>query len=436
MHFILKRVQLDLILSKKIQIILICLFIIHCSEEIFSQSSEAYNEKPATLEAKSKEETEIAKNKEQHSNNQEKTLKIPKSLAFGGFVDFYYLHNNNLPSSTERSYTTQALRNQEFNINLAYVDVKVEEEKYRGRLAIQYGTSVNKNYSSEPIKDSGSNQFSVRNLQEAYIGIRLTQNTWVDAGIYLGHIGFESWISHLNWNYTRAFALDYVPYYTSGVKLTHNFTDKFIFQFHIMNGWQTITDNNKDKDLGLQWKYIFSPKLTITWNQQAGNQAPNNERKQTRFYSNAILEWHWTDWISLASSFDVGTQKISKKMEYEPWLKDWNPQFDIYRNTEGKAYKEWYHGTAWVSFHWDPRYRISFRVERFYDPKQVVAESGTKNGFITNGYTATLDLLSWQPALLRIEYNYRRSIDSVFDYETKSLSKKEDFLVLAFSMKF
>jgi hypothetical protein len=81
MHFILKRVQLDLILSKKIQIILICLFSIHCSEELFSQSSEAYNEKPATLEAKSKEETEISKNKEQHSNNQEKTLKVPKSLG-------------------------------------------------------------------------------------------------------------------------------------------------------------------------------------------------------------------------------------------------------------------------------------------------------------------------------------------------------------------
>ncbi len=155
------------------------------------------------------------------------TVSLPKSLKFGGFIDSYYLYNNNLPKATERKYTTQGVRNQEFNVNLAYIDMKVDEEKYRGRLALQYGTSVNTNYASEQTKDTGSNQLGVRNLQEAYVGFRLADKTWVDGGIYFGHIGFESWISHLNWNYTRAYALDYVPYYSMGVRVSHEFTNKF-----------------------------------------------------------------------------------------------------------------------------------------------------------------------------------------------------------------
>ncbi|BDA80055.1 hypothetical protein LPTSP3_g29850 [Leptospira kobayashii] len=363
------------------------------------------------------------------------TVSLPKSLKFGGFIDSYYLYNNNLPKATERKYTTQGVRNQEFNVNLAYIDMKVDEEKYRGRLALQYGTSVNTNYSSEPTKDTGSNQLGVRNLQEAYVGFRLADKTWVDGGIYFGHIGFESWISHLNWNYTRAYALDYVPYYSTGVRVSHEFTNKFSMQFHVMNGWQNITENNRDKSLGLQWKYKFTPSLTLIVNQFGGNEAPDNERKQLRLYNNTILEWHALEWMSLAGSFDAGAQKAKQSLLYEPWWNVWDSQNPIYKDSEAKAFRHWYHGTFWVSFKWDPAYRLSFRVERFYDPKQVMAQTGTRHGFMSNGYTATLDLLSWEPALLRFEYNYRRSADSIFEYRNGQTSKKEDFFVVAFSMK-
>lgn len=182
---------------------------------------------------------------------------FPTSLKFGAFVDTFYSHNRNHPLSKERQYTTQAVRNDEFNINLGFVDAKWQEEKIRGRLAFQFGTSVNTNYAAEANKDVSSNQNSVKHIQEAYVGFKLAKDTWVDGGIYFGHIGHESWISSDNWNYTRALALDYVPYYSSGVRLTTKFTDKFQFQFHVMNGWQNITDQNKDKSLGSQFKFFW-----------------------------------------------------------------------------------------------------------------------------------------------------------------------------------
>ncbi len=362
---------------------------------------------------------------------------LPKYLKFGAFIDAYYLYNLNLPKGTERKFTTQGVRNNEFNINLAHIDVKVEEDKYRGRIALQWGTSVNSNYAGEISKDVTSNQASVKNLQEANVGFRLSKSTWVDGGIFFGNIGRESWISQQNWNYTRSFASDYVPYYSSGVKLSHEFSNRLSIQLQILNGWQVITDNNRDKSFGSQIKYLFSPKISLTLNQYVGNDAPDHERRQIRFYNNTILEWNVAEWISLAGQFDIGAQKAKQSLVYEPWLQRYNPEFftSPYRDAAATAYKQWYQGTFWISFNLSPDYRLSFRVERMYDPLQVVASTGTRNGFMTNGYTTTFDILSFHPGLLRFEYVYRRSADAVFEYRNSLTSKKEDFLVVAFSMK-
>lgn len=362
-------------------------------------------------------------------------LVLPNSLKFGAFVDTYYSHNGNHPNSKERQYTTQAVRNDEFNINLGFVDAKWQEEKIRGRLAFQFGTSVNTNYAGEISRDVSSNQNSVKHIQEAYIGLKLTKNTWLDAGIYFGHIGHESWISSDNWNYTRAMALDYVPYYSSGVRITTKFTEKFQFQFHVMNGWQNITDQNKDKSLGTQFKYFLFPNFTITANQFVGNEAPDFERKQTRLYNNTILEWKALDWLSFALSGDVGAQKTKESLSYEPWWKEINPRLPIYISRESKVFNQWYHGTFWVSFRYEDLFRLSFRLERFYDPKQVLVQTYTRNGFLTNGYTVTFDLLQWSPGLLRFEAIQRESMDSVFETDQNKRTRVERLFVVAATVR-
>lgn len=361
---------------------------------------------------------------------------LPASLKFGAFVDTYYSHNSNHPLSKERLYATQAVRNDEFNINLGFVDAKWQEEKVRGRLAFQFGTSVNTNYAAEANRDISSNQNSVKHIQEAYVGFKLAKDTWVDAGIYFGHIGHESWISSDNWNYTRALALDYVPYYSSGVRLTTKFTDKFQFQFHVMNGWQNITDQNKDKSLGTQFKFFVTPSFTVTANQFVGNEAPDFERKQTRLYNNTILEWKALDWLSFAVSGDMGAQKAKESFQYEPWWKEINPTLGIYTNRESNAYNQWYHGTFWTSFRYDDLYRLSFRIERFYDPKQVMATTYTRNGFMTNGYTATFDLLHWNPGLIRFEVTQKESMDPIFETDKNKHTRVERLFIVAASVRY
>src|SRR5215472_7350286 len=70
--------------------------------------------------------------------------------TLSGFVDTYYAWDFDRPHTFDRAYTTQPARHAEFNVNLAFIEGKVAGPRYRGRLALQWGTSVQANYAGEP----------------------------------------------------------------------------------------------------------------------------------------------------------------------------------------------------------------------------------------------------------------------------------------------
>ncbi|WP_061245142.1 porin [Leptospira noguchii] len=372
-------------------------------KSIDKDSSQIQNE-----DFQSKDEIE----KNDHSKESpEENKQIPK---FGFFIDSYYAHNPYRSSSRDNRYLTQPARWDEINVNLAYIDGKIETDQYRGRVAFQFGNSVNSNYKNEVNLEKNSNEISVRNIQEAYAGIKLAKNLWLDGGIYFGNIGLESWISHNNWNYSRALALDYVPYYSSGFRLSFQYSEKLSFQFHLMNGWSNITETNKDKAIGSQIDYKITDKLKITHNTFVGNEAPDSQARQTRYYNNLILQYHFTKHFIIAGSGDVGIQRVP--------------------DPGAQAYRQWYHGTFWITWRPVEKFRTSLRLERMFDPEQTIIQTGSKNGFLTSGATITLDYIPNENALVRLEGRYFRSYDAVFDRD-RSKSKEEKFIVFAISVK-
>ena len=112
-------------------------------------------------------------------------------ISFDGFIDSYFSHDFNQSPKNERLYTTQAVRQNEPNINLAHLGARYKDSKFRSRAAFQAGNSVIANTVYEPNPDLGF-------IQEAYLGLKVSETAWIDAGIYLGHIGMESWISKNN----------------------------------------------------------------------------------------------------------------------------------------------------------------------------------------------------------------------------------------------
>ncbi len=115
-------------------------------------------------------------------------------LKVNGFIDFYYCYDFNKPLDMNRSYTTQPLRHNEFNLNLATLGVAYSEENTRGSFTIQTGTYVQSNFVAEPSL--------LKNIYEANVGTKIG-SVWIDAGIFPSHIGLEGIQSSTNWTYSR-----------------------------------------------------------------------------------------------------------------------------------------------------------------------------------------------------------------------------------------
>lgn len=338
--------------------------------------------------------------------------KAPPLIKTGVFVDTYYATSAWRPVSSDRQFLTQAARDREFNINLAHLEAAIEQQRVRGRLAVQFGTSVNANYQFEKTSEKYSNQMSHRNIQEAYIGYRLMDKLWLDAGIFFGNIGVESWISHNNWNYTRALMADNTPYYAAGAKLTYAFTPSLQLQLLLMNGWQVITPTNRDKSLGTQVAWEISQKWKISHAAFAGNVAPDDSTTQYRFYSNLILQYSPLAFLQFALSADAGAQK----------------------NAQNNGYRHWYTGALHARYLFNAQWNAALRFEYLLDKDQVLIKTATENGFLVVGVTTNLNYMPEEYYMLRFEYRNFFSKDSIYQF-TDSARAQEHMFTAAMSLK-
>lgn len=334
-------------------------------------------------------------------------------VKISGFIDTYYAFDSNTPATNEREFTTQPVRHNEFNVNLAYIDAVVEKEKTRGRLALQFGNSVTRNYSSEPNTD-------LKVLQEAYVGRKIGDRTWIDMGIFLGNIGAESWISKDNWTYTRSLNLDYVPYYSSGVRLTHQIDNHQSFQIQILNGWQNITENNQGKALGMQYKNQFNDKMIFTYNNFFGDEEvvlnPKTEKFNSRFraYHNFIFQFDYSDKWHFLGAFDVGHQS----------------------QQNNKGVDGWYNSTLTIKHVLNSEQSLSFRAEYYNDRHQANIMTGTKNGFEVIGASLNYDQKLDDTALWRTEIRGFHSKDEIYTQGRNNKNRNDGLFVTSLSIWF
>lgn len=335
------------------------------------------------------------------------------------FIDTYYAYDFNRPTNLERQYTTQPVRHNEGNINLAYISGELTREKTRGKLTLQYGNSVTKNYSSEPTQGATSGPINCQMLQEAYAGYKIKPNLWIDAGIYLGHIGMESWISKYNYTYSRSLMLDYVPYYQTGVRLTHVIDENNEMQWHLLNGWQNISENNQDKALGMQYLHRFNSDLIFTYNNFIGNDKGISgnitpaTKSTLRTYHNFILQKKLNESLDIKAAFDIGTQERQDVHKQKTW-------------------------TTWAAV---TRYKLNesnflaARVEQYHDRSQSNVLTNSTNGFIVDSFSINYDKQLDENALWRIEFRQFHSKDAIYPKKS-GLAKDDYFLVtsLAFTI--
>ena len=281
-------------------------------------------------------------------------------VRFGAFVDGYYAYDAGRPPSRDRSFAggalfgTQPARHNEFNVNLAYADATLAAPRYRGRLAVQFGTSVQANYAAEPREGQVSGPDVQRYLQEATAGYRVADRLWVDGGIFFSNMGMEGWVSRDNPTYTRSLVADYSPYYSTGVKLTYAATPRLTARLDVVNGWQNVSENNGGKGAGVRLDYAPNGAAALSYYNFFSDEAGTRLRT-----FNGVGLKAARGALTLLGEADAGTQ----------------------RRVAGRAgHSTWYGLLLAARARVAPRVALAGRVERFDDPDQVVLATGTATG--------------------------------------------------------
>lgn len=336
------------------------------------------------------------------------------AVTWGAFVDSYYAWDANRPTRFDRAYTTQAARHAEFNVNLAFVEARLAGPRTRGRLAVQWGTSVQSNYAGEPRNGALSGPEVSQFVQEAVAGYRLAPSLWIDGGIFLSHIGYESWISRDNLAYTRSLVAEYSPYYESGAKLTWMASPAVTAQLAVVNGWQNISSENESPAAGIRVDWTLPRGLTLSYDNLLAEVAPDSSESRMRFYNDVIAQFDPSPRWRFAAAVGFGTQSESAP-------------------DGGSA--TWGGAVGYARWQATPRAGVVARVETYQDVDQVVLASASGAGFRTVGASIGLDVAPAPNLRWRSELRWFDSPSPVWPaHETGMFEKQAGFFVTSLSV--
>ncbi len=333
------------------------------------------------------------------------------SLTFSGYAEAYYAYDLGEPDNHARpGFIYSHNRHNEVNLNLGFLKAAYTAPRLRANLALAAGTYINANLAAEP--------GVLKNIFEANAGVRMSKNseTWLDAGIFASHIGFESAIGKDCWTLTRSILADNSPYYESGVKLSHTTDDgQWFLSALLLNGWQRIqrVDGNQTPALGTQ--ITFKPNANITLNSSSfiGNDKPDSTR-QMRYFHNFYGIFQLNEQWAATLGFDFGAEQSRKG---------------------SSDYNTWYSPVLLLKF--DPgRWSVTGRLEYYADENGVILETGTPNGFKTFGYSLNLDCAINDNALWRIEGRGFSSKDDIFNDKDGAATGGNFMLVTALAISF
>jgi hypothetical protein len=94
-------------------------------------------------------------------------------------------------------------------------------------------------------------------IKQAYFTYRIVPKLSVTVGQFGTHIGYEVIDAPLNYNYSLSNLFNNGPFYHIGLKAAYAFNDKTSLMLGVVNNWDNLTDNNKQKSLIGQ--FTFKP---------------------------------------------------------------------------------------------------------------------------------------------------------------------------------
>ena len=150
-------------------------------------------------------------------------------------------------------------------------------------------------------------------FQQAYVTAILPvgNGLTVDVGQFVTHMGYEVIESKDNWNYSRSIFFGWaIPFYHTGARLSYPVLSNLTATVSILNGWNTVTDNNRSKTLGLMINYAVFSSTNITLCGISGVEQTEPSISGKRNVLNLIVTQSVSDDLLFAVDADYGEERM------------------------------------------------------------------------------------------------------------------------------
>jgi hypothetical protein len=182
--------------------------------------------------------------------------------------DGYYGYNFNHPVGGVNLLRANDVTSNNFTLNQADIVVERAADASAGRrlgfrLDLMFGQNT------ETLQGGAQNEPRpqvYRNIFQAYgtyivpAGSGLT----VDFGKFASALGFENNYVKDQFNYSRSFYFNFLPFYHMGLRGTYNFNDRLSLQYWLVNGANQTEDFNGFKSNA--FLFTIKPTKNISWN--------------------------------------------------------------------------------------------------------------------------------------------------------------------------
>ena len=333
-------------------------------------------------------------------------------ISLEGYVDTYFSYSLDHPKDATHPYFVSFTRDNEININLAYISLKYTSDRVRATLTPGYGTYMNANYASE--------RQTLQNLLEANVGIRIFKNKgiWLDMGVITSPYTTETAYSFDQLVYTRSLGAENTPYYLTGAKATLPLGAAWTAYLYLLNGWQVIQSQHDPLDFGSQLEFKPSDKWDVNWNTYIGNESSiNHPDYRTRYFADIYATYSPTQKWTFSADAYSGWQQID------------DGQNPVTRN--------WWNANVCAKYSFIPGQSFSARVEHFHDPYQVLVTPVTPvSGFRLSSASLGYNLAVTDQVLFRLEGRYFQSQEQLYPLRDGSYANNDSWLTVGITARF
>jgi hypothetical protein len=262
------------------------------------------------------------------SKDDRAALDFLRGTTINGAIDGYYAYNFNAPIGRVNLLRAYDVSSNSFSLNQANFIIERAPDVSAGRrmgvrLDFQYGQAT------ETLQGSPANEPRpqvYRPLFQAYgtyvfpVGSGLT----VDFGKWGSAMGYENNYTKDQFNYSRSYFFNFLPFYHMGLRTSYNVNDKVALGYWLVNGTQQTEDFNGFKSQVAQ--VILKPSKAVQWNfiYHAGQEqrdpltalipGPPPASPDGRLHIlDTYLSWNPTQKLTLAGEADYVVNRVFAK---------------------------------------------------------------------------------------------------------------------------